>query len=51
MRRFCSDNRNQLFAEAKTILNWKPNTPLREGLAKTIAYFDELLSSNGGVKK
>ena len=38
-------------AKAKTILNWKPNTPLREGLAKTIAYFDELLSTNGGLKK
>jgi UDP-glucuronate decarboxylase len=25
-------------------LNWKPKTPLREGLVQTIAYFDKLLS-------
>ena len=36
---------------AKTVLNWEPRTPLREGLAKTIAYFNELLSSDGGLKK
>jgi UDP-glucuronate decarboxylase len=36
--------------KAKTILNWTPHTPLREGLEKTIAYFDEQLSSNGGPK-
>lgn len=35
---------------AKTILNWTPHRPLREGLEKTIAYFDELLSSNGRPK-
>jgi UDP-glucuronate decarboxylase len=32
--------------KAKTILNWVPRTSLREGLTKTVAYFDELLSSN-----
>jgi UDP-glucuronate decarboxylase len=36
--------------KAKTILNWTPHTPLREGLEKTIAYFDEQLASNGGPK-
>jgi UDP-glucuronate decarboxylase len=33
--------------KAKTILNWAPRTPVREGLTKTIAYFDEMLSSIG----
>jgi UDP-glucuronate decarboxylase len=28
---------------AKTQLGWEPRTPLREGLVKTIAYFDDLL--------
>jgi UDP-glucuronate decarboxylase len=37
--------------KAKTALNWEPRTPLREGLAKTITYFNELLSSDGGLKK
>jgi UDP-glucuronate decarboxylase len=36
---------------ARTILKWEPHTPLREGLAKTIAYFDELLSTNGRLRK
>ncbi|MFE0017823.1 UDP-glucuronic acid decarboxylase family protein [Mesorhizobium sp. NPDC059054] len=31
---------------AKDVLGWTPRTPLREGLGKTIAYFDGLLSSN-----
>jgi UDP-glucuronate decarboxylase len=30
-------------SKAKQILDWSPRTSLREGLAKTIAYFDELL--------
>ena len=29
--------------EARKLLNWQPTTPLREGLRKTIAYFEELL--------
>ena len=29
---------------ARTILAWEPTTQLREGLVKTIAYFDQLLS-------
>jgi UDP-glucuronate decarboxylase len=31
---------------AKDVLGWTPRTQLREGLGKTIAYFDRLLSSN-----
>jgi UDP-glucuronate decarboxylase len=30
-------------AAARKVLDWEPSTPLRDGLAKTIAYFDELL--------
>ena len=30
-------------SKAKAILGWEPKTGLREGLAKTIAYFDSLL--------
>jgi UDP-glucuronate decarboxylase len=30
--------------KAKTVLGWQPKTRLREGLAKTIAYFDSVLS-------
>lgn len=32
--------------KAKTLLNWSPETPLREGLIKTIAYFDDLLKTD-----
>jgi UDP-glucuronate decarboxylase len=31
---------------AKTVLDWAPHTPAREGLTKTRAYFDELLSNS-----
>jgi UDP-glucuronate decarboxylase len=31
-------------SKAKCILGWEPKTQLREGLSKTIAYFDRLLS-------
>jgi UDP-glucuronate decarboxylase len=31
---------------AREALGWEPSTPLQEGLEKTIAYFDALLSSN-----
>jgi UDP-glucuronate decarboxylase len=30
-------------SKAESVLGWKPSTPLREGLGKTIAYFDALL--------
>jgi UDP-glucuronate decarboxylase len=34
---------------AKQELKWEPSTQLREGLGKTIAYFDALLKDEGGV--
>ena len=40
-RRRCPD-----ISRAQQHLSWKPVTPLKEGLAKTIAYFDELLRKN-----
>ena len=33
-------------SRAQEYLGWKPSTPLRAGLARTIAYFEELLRSN-----
>jgi UDP-glucuronate decarboxylase len=33
-------------ALAKSALDWEPKTQLREGLGRTIAYFDELLASS-----
>ncbi len=32
--------------KAQKLLGWQPTTPLREGLVKTIAYFDELLKTD-----
>ena len=32
---------------AKSILKWEPKTQLREGLTKTIAYFDNILRKEG----
>ena len=31
-------------ALAKVVLGWAPAVPLREGLEKTVAYFDRMLS-------
>jgi UDP-glucuronate decarboxylase len=31
-------------AKAREILKWEPTVPLEHGLARTIAYFDELLA-------
>ena len=31
---------------AEKLLGWRPTTPLREGLTRTIAYFDELLKTD-----
>jgi UDP-glucuronate decarboxylase len=31
--------------KASELLNWQPKLPLREGLAKTIAYFEDLLAA------
>jgi UDP-glucuronate decarboxylase len=33
-------------SKAQALLNWQPTTPLREGLKKTIAYFDDLLKTD-----
>jgi UDP-glucuronate decarboxylase len=33
-------------AEAERVLGWRPKTPLKEGLTRTIAYFDRLLSES-----
>ena len=30
-------------SKAQQMLNWEPHTPLKDGLTKTIAYFEELL--------
>jgi len=35
--------RNPDISKARKVLKWEPRMPLREGLAKTISYFDELL--------
>jgi UDP-glucuronate decarboxylase len=32
---------------AKSILNWEPKIQLRDGLTKTIAYFDAILRKEG----
>ena len=32
--------------KAQELLGWQPTTPLREGLVKTIVYFDELLKTD-----
>ena len=36
-------------SKAKAILAWEPKTQLREGLAKTIDYFDKMLSKEGNL--
>jgi len=36
---------------AEHILHWRPHVQLREGLSRTIAYFDNLLSSASEAKK
>ena len=34
-------------AKAQSLLGWSPATPLKEGLGKTIAYFEALLREPG----
>jgi len=34
-------------SRAQNQLGWQPQTPLREGLGRTIAYFEELLTERG----
>jgi UDP-glucuronate decarboxylase len=36
---------------AKRVLDWQPQTPLRPGLQRTIAYFDRLLTESGEMPK
>jgi UDP-glucuronate decarboxylase len=33
--------------QAKAVLGWEPTVPLEQGLGKTIAFFDRLLSTTG----
>ena len=34
-------------SKAKELLDWSPEASLKDGLKKTIAYFDELLKEKG----
>jgi len=34
-------------SRAQELLSWVPTTPLKEGLIRTIAYFEQLLMQNG----
>ena len=34
-------------SRAQEVLSWKPRTPLKEGLVRTIAYFEDLLKQEG----
>ncbi|MGH7111061.1 MAG: UDP-glucuronic acid decarboxylase family protein [Stellaceae bacterium] len=36
-------------SEATALLGWRPTTPLKEGLERTIAYFDDLLTRHGEI--
>lgn len=36
-------------SRARQHLGWEPRTPLREGLARTIAYFDGVLAASGRI--
>jgi UDP-glucuronate decarboxylase len=36
-------------AQAQSLLGWRPTTPLNDGLARTIEYFDKLLARRGEV--
>jgi UDP-glucuronate decarboxylase len=38
-------------AQAATLLKWQPKTPLKEGLAQTIEYFDNLLAKRSEIKQ
>ena len=37
--------------QAQTLLGWQPKTPLRQGLKRTIQYFDDLLTELGDIRK
>ena len=34
-------------SKAQNVLSWRPQTPLKEGLVRTIEYFEKLLSDQG----
>jgi UDP-glucuronate decarboxylase len=34
-------------SKAQEILSWQPKTPLKEGLVRTIAFFEQLLAQDG----
>jgi UDP-glucuronate decarboxylase len=34
-------------SKAQDLLSWQPRTPLKEGLVRTVAYFEKLLSEHG----
>jgi UDP-glucuronate decarboxylase len=36
-------------SQAKAVLDWAPVTPLEEGLKRTIAYFDDLLTRDAAA--
>src|ERR1700758_2554867 len=36
--------------EAQTVLGWQPRTALKDGLTRTIAYFDQLLTRGGSAQ-
>ena len=38
-------------SQARRVLDWEPQTPLRPGLQRTIAYFDKLLTERGEMRK
>ncbi|MBO6068186.1 MAG: SDR family oxidoreductase [Bacteroidales bacterium] len=41
--------RKPLIDKAREILGWEPTIPLREGLIRTIAYFDDLLKNENSL--
>jgi UDP-glucuronate decarboxylase len=34
-------------SQAQDVLSWEPRTPLKEGLIRTIAYFEKILGEKG----
>ena len=38
-------------SRARELLDWHPRVPLKTGLERTIAYFDELLGERGAPKR
>ena len=43
--------RQPSIVRANEQLNWQPKIPLREGLRRTIAYFEHLLSEGAGERE